>query len=44
MDGQSDADNATVRYSIETTNWYVDFQYALGVAVVWADEAKKATI
>lgn len=44
MDGQSDADAATVRYSIETTNWYVDFQYALGVAVVFADEAKKATI
>ncbi len=44
MDGQSDADNAVIRYSIETTNWYVDFMYALGIAVVWADEAKKATV
>jgi hypothetical protein len=43
MDGQSDADTASMRYSTETTNWYIDFVYGLGIAVVWADEAIKQT-
>lgn len=44
MDGESDADKAELRYSIETKQWYLDFAYALGVAVVWAEEAKYATV
>lgn len=41
MDGQSDADTAQMRYSVETTNWYMDFVYGLGIVVVWPDEAIK---
>jgi len=33
-------DSATMEYSIETKNIYMDFAYALGVAVVYADEVK----
>lgn len=46
MDGQGDADKAELRYSIETTQFYQDFAYALGVAVVWNDssEAIYATV
>lgn len=44
MDGESDAEKAELRYSIETKQWYLDFAYGLGVAVVWSDEAKYATV
>jgi hypothetical protein len=44
LDGQSDADKAELRYSVETKNWYQDFAYALGVAVIWPEEAKYATV
>jgi hypothetical protein len=40
MDGQSDADTAQMRYSVETTNWYVDFVFGLGIAVVFGDSAE----
>jgi hypothetical protein len=40
MDGQSDADTAQMRYSTETTNWYVDFVFGLGIAVVFTDSAE----
>jgi len=41
MDGASDADTAQMRYSVETTNWYIDFVYGLGIAVVFGEEAIK---
>lgn len=44
LDGQGDADSAEMRYSIETKNWYQDFKWAIGVAVVFAEEAKYATV
>lgn len=44
MDGESDADKAEIRYSIETKNWYQDFAYGLGVTVVWPEQAKYATV
>jgi hypothetical protein len=44
LDGEGDADRAEMRYSIETKQYYQDFNYALGVAVIWSEEAKKATL
>lgn len=44
MDGEGDADKAEIRYSIETKQYYMDFAYGLGVAVIWFDEALKATV
>jgi len=44
LDGQGDSDKAEMRYSTETKNWYQDFAYALGVAVIWSEEAKYATV
>lgn len=46
VDGLGDADTAELRYSVETKNWYLDFKYALGVAVIYntSDEALYATV
>ncbi len=44
LDGQGDADKAELRYSTETKNWYQDFLYSLGVAVIFSSEAKYATV
>jgi hypothetical protein len=44
LDGEGDADKAELRYSTETKQWYQDFNFALGVAVIWSDEAKYATV
>lgn len=44
LDGEGDSDKAEMRYSTETKQWYQDFTYALGVSVVWDDEAKYATV
>lgn len=44
LDGQGDADKAEMRYSTETKNWYQDFLYSLGVAVIFSEEAKYATV
>jgi hypothetical protein len=38
MDGMGEYDSATMKFSVETNNWYQDFKYALGVAVVWGSE------
>lgn len=37
-DGTSDAEVATLEFSIETKQFYMDFQYTLGVNVVYADD------
>ena len=44
LDGEGDADKAELRYSVETKNWYQDFLYSLGVAVIWSTEAIYATV
>lgn len=44
MDGEGDSDKAELKFSIETNNWYQDFKYALGVAVVWPEEAIYAQV
>lgn len=43
LDGEGDADKASMMYSVETGNWYQDFKYAMGVAVVWPEESVIAT-
>ena len=40
----SDSDTATLEYSVETKNFYMDFQWALGVAVAFPDEFVVATL
>lgn len=37
-DGKSDWESAGVKYSIETYLTYMDFKYALGVAVIWPNQ------
>lgn len=44
LDGEGDSDKAEMRYSTETKNWYQDFLYSLGVAVIFSEEAKYATV
>lgn len=44
LDGEGDADTANLEYSIETKNFYMDFNYGLGVAISWAEEARYATV
>lgn len=43
MDGEGDFDKAELRFSMETNNFYQDFKYALGVAVIFAEETVIAT-
>ena len=38
MDGQGEDEFADLRFSMETNQWYQDFHYALGVAVVYPAE------
>ncbi len=40
LDGAADADKATMRYSVETGNFYQDFAYSLGVAVVYIESTE----
>lgn len=44
LDGEGDAVGAELRYSNETKQWYMDFQFALGVAVVDESEVGVASI
>lgn len=44
MDGEDDNDTADLRYSTETAQWYQDFHISAGIAVVFPDEAKYATV
>lgn len=44
LDGQGDSESAEMRYSIETTKWYQDFAYALGVGVYDTTEVGVATV
>lgn len=43
LDGEGDADSAEMRFSIETGQWYQDFKYSLGVAVIFQEEASVFT-
>lgn len=40
LDGSDETDFASLRYSTETENWYMDFHFAIGVAIVFIDEVK----
>lgn len=44
LDGEGDADAAELRYSNETKQWYMDFAFAVGVAVVDAAEVGVASL
>ena len=44
LDGEGDSDSAELRYSIENLQWYQDFQFAVGVAVVRPTEVGVASI
>lgn len=37
LDGVGDSEKADFRYSTETKQWYLDFDYALGVVIVWPE-------
>lgn len=39
LDGSDETDKAVLRYSQETENWYMDFHFAVGIAVVYPQEA-----
>jgi hypothetical protein len=44
VDGMSDADKAILKYSMETEQWYVDFHFAVGIALVNSSEIGVASV
>ncbi|MBN9295379.1 MAG: hypothetical protein J0I41_00140 [Filimonas sp.] len=38
LDGEAETDNATLRFSIETNQWYQDFHFAVGIAVIFPEQ------
>jgi len=44
MNGDGEADKAELRYSIETRSWYQDFEYSLGIAVIYPNEVFYANL
>lgn len=43
IDGSDETDNASFKYSQETTNWYMDFYFSVGVKVIYVSETGYAS-
>lgn len=44
VDGDDETDKAELNYSIETTQWYMDFWFTVGIKVIFLDEIYKANV